>query len=333
MHPHAKIETVPEGLARPRWSVLIPCYNCARFLEKTIESVLAQAFDPEQMEILVIDDCSTRDDPAEVVERMGKGRVRFLRQTKNVGKVRNYETGLQASRGYLIHQLHGDDLILPGFYHAMEAAFESHPAAGAFFCESDYIDENGSITGRTGKELEVTEILADWLPKIAESNRIQTPSVVVRRAVYESLGSFDRRLDCTEDWEMWIRIAHQYPVGFCADARAQYRSSLGNTSSLAMVSGKFGNEIRHGVFPIADGYLPITLLESVRDTRNLSQAYFFAGNIPGILENSGVRSWIKICHETLRFSKRPEIIRRIASLTLRTLIKHIPFHHSQKQIT
>lgn len=319
--PHATIEALPAGLPRPLWSVLIPCYNCAEFLEKTLTSVLAQDPGPEQMEILVIDDCSTRDDPAEVVERLGKGRVRFLRQSKNVGKVRNFETGLEASRGHLIHQLHGDDLILGGFYQAMEAAFASHPEVGAFFCESDYIDEKGRITGRTGIELDETGVLSAWLLKIAVSNRIQTPSVVVRREVYETLGGFDRRLDCTEDWEMWIRIANRFPFGFCVEARAQYRSSSGNTSSLGMISGAFGNEIRRGVFPIVDSYLPTELLESVRDTRDLSQAYFFAANIPGVLRNSGIKSWLIICHETLRFSKRPEIIRRIASLTLRAVMK------------
>ena len=39
-----------------------------------------------------------------------------------------------------------------------------------------------------------------------------TPSIVVRRSVYERLGSFDRRLVCAEDWEMWVRIAAHYPI-------------------------------------------------------------------------------------------------------------------------
>jgi glycosyltransferase involved in cell wall biosynthesis len=318
---YAIIDELPVGLPRPRWSVLIPCYNCAGFLEKTLASVLTQALSTEEMEILVVDDCSTRDDPAEVVERLGKGRVRFLRQSKNVGKVRNFETGLEASRGHLIHQLHGDDLVLPGFYEAMDAAFTLYPEVGAFFCESDYIDEKGRITGRTGIELDETGVLPAWLPKIAVSNRIQTPSVVVRRGVYETLGGFDRRLDCTEDWEMWIRIANRFPFGFCVEARAQYRSSSGNTSSLGIISGAFGTEIKRGVLPIVDSYLPMELLECVRDARDLSQAYFFAANIPGVLRNSGIKSWLMICHETLRFSKRPEIIRRIVSLTLRALMK------------
>ena len=318
---HVKIQTIPQGLPRPLWSVLIPCHNCAGFLEVALSSVLAQFTGSEQMEILVIDDCSTRDDPAEVVERLGKGRVRFIRQPKNVGKVRNYETGLQASLGHLIHQLHGDDLVAPGFYHAMEQAFARQPEAGAFFCEADYIDENGLITGRTGQELDVTGLLPGWVSKIATCNRIQTPSVVVRRSVYEDLGGFDRRLDCTEDWEMWIRIATKYQFGFCCEAHAQYRSSSLNTSSIGMVAGSFGKEIRLGVFPIVDNYLSNEIRNGIYRKRSLNQAYFLANNIPNVLRGFMFLNWLRLCRESLMFCRSPAVLRRIISLSVRTILK------------
>jgi glycosyltransferase involved in cell wall biosynthesis len=119
----AKIVSV-SGHDRPMWSVLIPVYNCARYLEETLAGVLSQDPGETVMEIIVIDDCSS-DDPGEVVERLAGSRARFIRQTENVGKIRNYETGLNESRGILIHQLHGDDRVRPGFYRSMELAFNS----------------------------------------------------------------------------------------------------------------------------------------------------------------------------------------------------------------
>lgn len=317
---HARIESVPEGVMRPRWSVLIPCYNCAAFLEKTLQSVLGQDPGPAGMEIMVIDDCSDRDDPAAVVDRIAGNRVQFFRQQANVGKVRNYETGLHACRGQLVHQLHGDDLVLPGFYREMETAFRRFPQAGAFFCESDYIDEAGKVVGKTGKELEETDILDNWLPRIAQAQRIQTPAMVVRREVYEALGGFDRRLDCSEDWEMWIRIASRYPVGFCATARAQYRTSAGNNSSLSIIRGTRGRTQR-AMFDIVDGYLPPSLVASIRKPRAVKLALDFCGQLPKSIDRGGFREWLRVCGEIARFQSGPTVLRRAASLTARHLWK------------
>ncbi len=313
-----KVEPVRDSLPRPVWSVVIPCFNCAEYLVETLRSVLAQDPGPEKMEIIVVDDCSTKDDPGAVVEALGAGRVRFIRQSRNVGKVRNYETGLSASRGILIHQLHGDDVVMPGFYTAMEDAFGRFPGAGAFFCESQYMDSSGHVTGTTGRERESTGILENWLGRIVSAQRIQTPSMVVKREVYEHLGGFDRRLDCSEDWEMWVRISHRYPVGFCREALARYRTSPGNNTARSIVTGTRGR-IQKLMFDIVDGYLPPSTVREVRAERGRNQALFFASHLPRVIADRGFAGWRALCREVLRFSRHPSILKRIASLTFRAL--------------
>ena len=106
-HPYrAAIPPVPEQADRPLWSVMIPTYNCANYLRETLASVLAQDPGPEAMQIEVVDDHSTRDDPAATVKELGRGRVQFYRQTRNLGYIKNFETCLQRSRGKIIHLLH-----------------------------------------------------------------------------------------------------------------------------------------------------------------------------------------------------------------------------------
>ncbi len=68
---HPPIPPVPDGEHRPLWSVMIPTYNCAKYLRETLLSVLAQDPGAEVMQIEVIDDCST-DNPAAVVEEVGR---------------------------------------------------------------------------------------------------------------------------------------------------------------------------------------------------------------------------------------------------------------------
>src|SRR5919202_7111228 len=67
----APVPPVETGVRRPRWSVMIPTYNCAGYLETALRGVLAQAPGPERIQIEVVDDHSTADDPEEVVRRVG----------------------------------------------------------------------------------------------------------------------------------------------------------------------------------------------------------------------------------------------------------------------
>ena len=66
-NPYPPIEAVADHGARPFWSIMIPVYNCAEYLRVTLASVLAQFPPEDDAQIEVIDDCSTRDDPAAVV--------------------------------------------------------------------------------------------------------------------------------------------------------------------------------------------------------------------------------------------------------------------------
>ena len=131
---YPEIEPVPGGVDRPTWSVMIPTYNCAALLRETLACVLAQDPGPERMQIEVIDDASTKDDPEAVVRELGGGRVAFHRHPQNVGATANFNACLARCRGQIVHILHGDDLVLPGFYARMEDLLDRNPEAGSAIC-------------------------------------------------------------------------------------------------------------------------------------------------------------------------------------------------------
>jgi len=230
------IAPIGEVSHRPRWSVAIPVYNAGEYLAKTIECVLAQNRSPEEMEIVVVDDCSTDIDVEELVARIGGGRVRYHKQATNVGSLRNFETAINLSRGYLIHLLHADDLIDPGFYDELDSLFNTYPEAGAAFCRYRYINSEGKKLSVPKAESEEKGILDNWLVRLGERQRIQYVCIAVRRSVYEHLGGF-----CIahygEDWEMWTRIAKHYPVAYSPRVLASYRRHENSIT---------GNSIRTG---------------------------------------------------------------------------------------
>lgn len=216
------IPAVPEGTARPRWSVMIPTFNCAHYLREALGSVLSQDPGPHAMQIAVVDDGSS-DDPEAVARQLAAGRVEFHRQPANVGVVHNLTDCIRRSRGEIVHILHGDDAVRSGFYQTMGHAFALRPDIGAAFCRQIFIGPDGQWRAISPLERADSGVLEDAAAHLAAEQRIMTPSICVRRAVYEQLGGFHHELLCAEDWEMWVRVAAHHPIWFEVEPLALYR--------------------------------------------------------------------------------------------------------------
>lgn len=225
-----RIDAVSAGISRPTWSVMIPTYNCARLLVKTLSCVLSQDPGSENMQIEVVDDCSTHDNPEGVVREFGRGRVAFYRQPQNVGATRNFNSCLDRSVGHLVHILHGDDWVLPGFYDRVELSTRRHAEAVLFGTRAFYVDEGGNLDSLSPRTPSLERPGRDISPFVY-ANPFCTPAMVVRRGFYESSGGFLPELIHTADWEMWVR-AIGYAGGFMLnEPLACYRRFAGNDTN------------------------------------------------------------------------------------------------------
>jgi glycosyltransferase involved in cell wall biosynthesis len=233
---------------------MIPVYNCSEFLPDTLRSVLLQAPGPDIMQIEVIDDCSTDADVEKLVNEAGGGRVQYYRQPENVGSVRNFETCLNRSAGRIIHLLHGDDKVKPGFYAKMLSLLKRFPHAGAVFCNYAFIDDENNFLHNNLQEASEAGVLENFLEVMAERCATQYVSIAVKREVYEQLGGFYGRI-YGEDWEMWARIAKNYPVVYTPEVLAGYRIHRSNISSTRFRNGKNFEDIR-GALAQINTYLP-----------------------------------------------------------------------------
>jgi len=232
-----KIMSLETSSPRPLWSVMIPAYNCSRYLIQAIQSVLSQDPGPDNMQIEVVDDCSTDADIEKLVDIIGKGRVSYFRQRENIGSLRNFESCINRARGHWVHILHGDDQVKPGFYQEIERLFLQFPQAGAAFTGHSVMNRDSVVQENSRKLSHRPCILDNWLYRIAIAQRIQPPSIVVKREVYENLGSF-YAVHYGEDWEMWVRIAAHYPVAYSPRHLSLYRIHHTNISSESLLSGQ-----------------------------------------------------------------------------------------------
>jgi glycosyltransferase involved in cell wall biosynthesis len=215
---------------------MIPVFNAGVFLADTLSSVIAQDRGRAEMQIAVVDDASTDTDVRRLVEQIAGDRVEYHWQSQNVGSVQNFNTSIGLSRGRLVHLLHGDDRVLPGYYEKMEALFASYPQAGAGFSGLRYIDEQGAVTSVEPSYGPAECVLENWLRTIATAPRTQYAATAVRRSVYEELGGFFG-VSYGEDWEMKVRIASRHPVAYTPDILAEYRGHAGSITRAKVRSG------------------------------------------------------------------------------------------------
>lgn len=313
------ISPIPAGQKRPVWSVMIPVYNCAEFLPDAMQSILIQDFGEEQMQIEVIDDASTDANIEKLVNEIGQGRIKYFRQPENVGNLRNFETCIIRSRGKLIHLLHGDDRVKPGFYNKITQIFQQYPEAGAAFSNYSFINQAGETNRNYCMEEKEAGILENWLIRISESQKIQYAAMVVRREVYEQLGSF-YGVVCGEDWEMWVRIAKHYPVAYTPEILAEYRGHGGSLTWEKVQAGKIFEDLLLSIELIQE-HIPEKDRPKMMARAKKHSAHFLIGWANHVWKkNKNFQDAQALIRQSLVLSKDIYALARIAKFYLKTVI-------------
>jgi glycosyltransferase involved in cell wall biosynthesis len=332
-----QIESIIDENPRPLWSVMIPTYNNIKYLEKTLKSVIEQAPEPDVMQIEVVDDCSTELDIEEIVNKIGKGRVSFYRQPQNLGFIGNWNSCVQRARGYWVHILHQDDLVMPGFYQKLQVITKSQLDIGAAFCRFSYINEEGTQTAVAPLERETSGILENWLRLIGVSNRIECPSIVVKRSVYEKLGGFCIQAGYAADWEMWKRIAVNYKFWYEPEILAAYRRHSLAVTSRYIISGENIADTRRAI-EISEMYLPGDVSENISNQSRENYARFALLSAKTMLNANQLYIAVNQIRESLKCSNSLHIQHSIASLfnesefLLKILTQFLTLHSTEEII-
>lgn len=221
-------------------SICIPTYNAGRFIEDAIKSVLQQDF--TDFEILVVDNAS-EDSTPRVVQKFGN--VHYIRNKHNLGIARNWNECIRHTHGEYIYIFHADDLMFPGNLAKKVAFLDKHPRVGFVHSGIILIDEMGHPIGRgwvDGTQIPEVETANDAYQRLLIQNVICAPTVMVRRECFERLGTFSEHYKFVLDWDMWLRIATVYDVGYINEPLVGYRIHPGQETRNAVRSNLAANE-------------------------------------------------------------------------------------------
>lgn len=231
-------------------TLAICVYNAERYIEETLESVMAQTF--QGFELLIVDDCST-DGSVALVERFFKGNSRQyelvrLEANRGIGYARHFAERYAKTR-YMMF-LDADDVLYPHAVETMYRKIKSDDDLMAVGCYLEYVDGRGK---KLGGGLFLGETTKEGFYKKAEKGKLifMQPTAVYDREVALSVGGYvvdgypegkPRYQDYCEDLDLWTRMSDLYVEGkaivVVPEVLCKYRKGGGLSSSTFYMSIK-----------------------------------------------------------------------------------------------
>ena len=191
----------------PFFSVVIPTYNRAAFIEATLQSVLNQTY--PHYEVIVVDNCSTDNTEELLQPYISAGQIYFIKHEQNFERARSRNTGMSAARGDFVTLLDSDDFMYPtNLADAAEYA-RANPEIKCFHNLYEFVDSERNTLRR-----QPLPPLKNQLKAIAGGNFMTCIGDFIHREIYEQY-KFDVTPELTggEDWEFWLRVLADYRVG------------------------------------------------------------------------------------------------------------------------
>ncbi|NOT22168.1 MAG: glycosyltransferase [Nitrospiraceae bacterium] len=213
-------------------TIVVASYNHAEFLTQRMDSLMAQTY--QDLEILVIDDCST-DRSIEVLRGyQHRPKVTLLVREKNGGWVVVSNQGLEMASGEFVIFANCDDDCDPRMIRRLVDAMNNNPMAGIVFCRSLLVDEHDNLLGDdfTVRESSFRARCAtDTLLSGAEMSRFLLHSCVIpnlsaaliRKKCFDLVGNLSSSYRVCCDWDLFFRIVARYDVAYIAEPLNRFR--------------------------------------------------------------------------------------------------------------
>jgi glycosyltransferase involved in cell wall biosynthesis len=185
-------------------SVVIPAYNCAEYISATLKSVLAQSF--TNFEIIVVNDGSPDTEAMELELTPFLPAIHYVKQ-QNGGPSSARNRGTEEAQGRYVAFLDSDDLWLPNHLANQVRLLQSDSAPVLVYSDNLLLREDKPFATAFEKNPQVPPVTFESL--VAETCTIGTSTTVVARQAILDAGGFEIGRHRSEDFDLWLRIAHR----------------------------------------------------------------------------------------------------------------------------
>lgn len=212
-------------------SAIIPTYNREKTICRAIDSILNQSY--KNIEIIIVDDGST-DDTLKLLKKYGST-IRVVNQChKGANAARN--RGIKEAKGEYIAFLDSDDEWLPQKTY-MQLNYLEKKEKQVCFCPYQLIDDKIQIVPGNYSDIDRYENNINVV--LSQGNVIGTPTLIMEKSILDDVGLFNESMQRFQDYELCIRIAKKYKIGYIPQVLVNaYRmqKSISNNQELGLLS-------------------------------------------------------------------------------------------------
>ena len=219
--------------------VRMPARGVAPYIGEAIDSVLAQTL-PNWTLLISENGAPGRKLAEQLAPYLADSRIRYRSVGADVSAATNHTRLIADGTAAYVGILHDDDRWHPQFLERRVEFMEANPACGLVFSGNYEIDSKSNRL--RSSELVLAEGVYDpqaFVPILLRRTVIGWPTVIVRRSAYEAVGPVFDEETVSYDFEMWLRLAVRFPVGYLAVRDADYRI---HDSQVTMTAGRRGEQ-------------------------------------------------------------------------------------------
>jgi len=224
----------------PRVSIVLPTYNGAKYIRKSVDSCLNQTY--KNIELIIVDDASI-DETRDIIKSYKDNRIKYIKNEENLGLSKSLNKGFSQSSGEYLTWTSDDNFYSEEAIGLMAEKLNIYKKIDFVYADYYIIDENGNF---------VRKINVGPIKELDRTNCIG-PCFLYRRKIYEKIGDFNPEIVVVEDYEYWLRVREKFRMKRINSYLYYYRQ---HKESL---SNKYGLEITEDINEIIrDGYISLS---------------------------------------------------------------------------